>query len=76
VFEAPLAPSRKLARVRLETPEETEIRLRTAADAVARNRERQAAQATPDMFGAKVGTSDGDDLPDATKAAEEFDGLF
>ena len=76
VFEAPLAPSRKLARVRLETPEETEIRLRTAADAVARNRERQAAQATPDMFGAKVGTPDGDDLPDATKAAEEFDGLF
>ncbi|MDE0158875.1 MAG: hypothetical protein OXN24_02260 [Candidatus Dadabacteria bacterium] len=43
---------------------------------MARNRERQAAQATPDMFGAKVGTSDGDDLPDATKAAEEFDGLF
>ena len=59
-FEALPAPSRQPVRLRLETPEETEARLRAAADAVARDRERHAAQATPDMFGAEKGDPDGD----------------
>ena len=67
VFEAVPAPCRRLVQVRLETPEETEARLRDTADAVARVRERQAEKAIPYMIALADGTPGGESHPEETE---------